>query len=96
MLKITTEDVKYVANLARLNVTEEEAETLRAQMADIITFADTLSEIDTAGIEPTNYAIKVENVLRSDKVKESYDRDELLKNAPSKQAGCYTVPRIVE
>lgn len=95
-MKITTEEVKYVANLARLNVTDEEAETLRAQMADIITFADALSEIDTAGIDPTNHAIKVENVLRSDTVKKSYDRDELLKNAPAKQAGCYTVPRIVE
>lgn len=95
-MKITTDQVKYVANLARLNVTEAEAEALRAQMADIITFADALSEIDTTGIEPTNHAIKVENVLRKDKVKPSYDRDELLKNAPSKQAGCYTVPRIVE
>lgn len=95
-MKITTDQVKYVANLARLNVTDAEAEALSAQMADIITFADALSEIDTTGIEPTNHAIKVENVLRKDKVKPSYDRDELLKNAPSKQAGCYTVPRIVE
>lgn len=95
-MKITTDDVKYVANLARLNVTEAEAETMCGQMADIIAFADALGEIDTEGIEPTNHAIKVENVLRPDKVRESYDRDELLKNAPSKQAGCYTVPRIVE
>ena len=95
-MEITKDQVKYVANLARLNVSETEAEELRTHMADIITFADALNEVDTEGIEPTNHAIKVENVLREDVVKESYDRDEILKNAPMKQAGCYAVPRIVE
>ena len=95
-MEITKDQVKYVANLARLNVSEAEAEELRTHMADILTFADALNEVDTEGIEPTNHAIKVENVLREDVVKESYDRDEILKNAPMKQAGCYAVPRIVE
>ncbi len=95
-MKITKEEVKYVANLARLNVTEQEADELCAQMADIISFADALGEIDTQGIEPTNHAIKVENVLREDVVGESYDREEIVRNAPAKQAGCYTVPRVVE
>ena len=95
-MKITKEEVKYVANLARLNVSEQEADELCAQMADIISFADALGEIDTNGIEPTNHAIKIENVLREDEVKESYDREEIIKNAPMKQAGCYAVPRVVE
>ena len=95
-MKITKDQVKYVANLARLNVSEEEADELCLQMEDIITFADALNEINTDGIEPTNHAIKVENVLREDVVEESYDRDEIIKNAPMKQAGCYAVPRIVE
>lgn len=95
-MKITKEQVKYVANLARLNVSEAEVDELCTQMADIITFADALGEIDTAGIEPTNHAIKVENVLREDVVRPSYDRDEIIKNAPMKQAGCYAVPKVVE
>lgn len=95
-MKITKDQVKYVANLARLNVSEAEADELCTQMADIIAFADELNKVDTEGIEPTNHAIKVENVLREDVVKESYDRDEIIKNAPMKQAGCYAVPRIVE
>lgn len=95
-MKITKDQVKYVANLARLNVSDAEADELCTQMADIIAFADELNKVDTEGIEPTNHAIKVENVLREDVVKESYDRDEIIKNAPMKQAGCYAVPRIVE
>lgn len=95
-MKITKKEVEYVANLARLNVTEQEADELCANMADIISFADTLGEIDTQGIEPTNHAIRVENVLREDVVEKSYDREEMIKNAPMKQAGCYAVPRVVE
>lgn len=95
-MKITKKEVEYVANLARLNVIEQEADELCANMADIIRFADTLGEIDTQGIEPTNHAIRVENVLRDDVVEKSYDREEMIKNAPMKQAGCYAVPRVVE
>lgn len=95
-MKITTDEVKYVANLARLKVSDEEADKLAAQMGDIISFAAQLSELDTEGIEPTNHAIKVENVLRSDEVRPSYERDALLQNAPDKKAGCFAVPKVVE
>jgi len=95
-LKITKEEVKYVANLARLNLSEAEAEKLQTEMGDIIAFADTLSNLDTQGIEPTNHAIRVENVLREDVERGSYDRDALLECAPAKQAGCYSVPKVVE
>ena len=95
-MKITKEQVKYVANLARLNVSEAEVDELCTQMADIIAFADALGEVDTEKIEPTNHAIKVENVLREDVVRPSYERDEIIKNAPMKQAGCYSVPKVVE
>ncbi|MBQ4160813.1 MAG: Asp-tRNA(Asn)/Glu-tRNA(Gln) amidotransferase subunit GatC [Clostridia bacterium] len=95
-MKITKDEVKYVANLARLNLTEAEAERLQTEMADIIAFADTLSNLDTEGIEPTNHAIRVENVLREDENRPSYDRDALLNCAPAKQAGCYSVPKVVE
>ena len=65
-------------------------------MAAIIGFADKLNEIDTGDSEPHAHAIAVENVFREDEIKPSYKRDEILKNAPDKQAGCFAVPRIVE
>lgn len=95
-MKITKEQVKYVADLARLNVSDDEAENMAAQMGGIIEAMDTLCEVDTENIEPTNHAIKVENVFRCDEEGEPYSRDELLACAPSKQAGCYSVPKVVE
>ena len=95
-VKITTDNVKYVAKLARLNVTEDEAVKLANEMESIITFADMLSEIDTSSVAPTNHAMKVQNVFREDKVTGSYDREAILNNAPSQDEGCYLVPKVVE
>jgi len=94
-LKITKEQVEYVANLARLNLTEEEKETLTKEMEDIIGFADKLKELDTTGVEPTAHALPIYNVFREDVVGASYDREDILKNAPSKEQGCFKVPSIV-
>lgn len=95
-MKITTDEVKYVANLARLKVDETEAEALASDMESIIGFMDQLNTLDTADIEPTNHAVPVSNVFREDVVTGSFDRDKLLANAPQKENGCYLVPRVVE
>lgn len=95
-MKISKEDVLYVANLARLEVNDDEALKLADEMAGIIDFADMLSEVDTTGVEPTNHAMKLENVFRDDVITGSYDREYILRNAPSKEAGCYSVPKVVE
>ena len=95
-MKITTDEVKYVANLAKLYVDEAEAEKLTGEMESIINFADMLSEIDTESVAPTNHAMKVQNVFREDVVKDSYSQEAILKNAPSQEGGCYLVPKVVE
>lgn len=95
-MKITTDEVKYVANLAKLYVDESEAEKLTSEMESIINFADMLAEIDTESIAPTNHAMKVQNVFREDVVTPSYDQKDILKNAPSQEGGCYLVPKVVE
>jgi aspartyl-tRNA(Asn)/glutamyl-tRNA(Gln) amidotransferase subunit C len=95
-MKITSQDVEYVANLARLKIHDDEKDKLIADIESIIEFADVLSEVDTENIEPTYHAIKAQNVLREDIVTNNYDRDELLSNAPSKQDGCFEVPKVVE
>lgn len=95
-MKITTDEVKYVANLAKLYVDESEAEKLTSEMASIIDFANMLEEIDTKSIAPTNHAMKVQNVFREDVVTPSYDQKDILKNAPSQEGGCYLVPKVVE
>lgn len=95
-MKITKEMVEYVANLARLNLTEQEKERLTEDMADILAYVDKLNELDTSGVEPTSHVIPIYNVLREDVVKESYDREIILENAPSKEDGCFKVPKVVE
>ena len=95
-MKITQKDVDYVARLARLHISEEQKNKLTEEMAAIIGFADKLSEIDTEGVVPEAHAIPVKNVFRKDAVRPSYSRESLLKNAPEKEAGCFSVPKIVE
>ena len=95
-MKITKNDVEYVAKLSRLYISEEQKEKLTQDMTAIIGFADKLSQIDTSDTQPQAHAITVENVFRDDEIKPSYKRDDILKNAPDKQAGCFAVPRIVE
>ena len=95
-MKITTDEVKYVANLAKLYVDEAEAEKLTTEMESIINFADMLSEIDTESVAPTNHAMKVQNVFREDIVTNGDDRENIIKNAPAKKDGSFMVPKTVE
>ncbi len=92
-MKITKEDILRVASLARLSLTDEEVASLN--MEGIIGFADKLNELETDDVNPTNHVLDVSNVFREDIVGESYDRDLMLKNAPSKARGCYQVPQVV-
>ena len=95
-MKITTDEVKYVANLAKLYVDDSEAEMLTTEMESIINFADMLSELDTESIAPTNHAMNVHNVFREDVIENSYSQEDILRNAPSQEGGCYLVPKVVE
>ena len=95
-MKITQTQVEYVAKLARLNLSEEQKERLTGEMGNIISFADKLSELDTSGVEASAHSIAVENVFREDEIMPSYNRDDILANAPTPQDGCFGVPKVVE
>ncbi len=95
-MKITDKDLDYVARLARIHIDDEKKERLTHDMEAVIRFADKLAELDTENVEPIAHALPVNNVFRKDEIVPSYDREELLKNAPEKDAGCYSVPKIVE
>ena len=95
-MKISAKDVEHVADLARMYISDEEKKALESELSAIIDFADKLSEADTDGIEPAAHAIHIQNVFRKDEVMPSFKREDLIANAPDKQAGCFAVPRIVE
>ena len=92
---IKTEDIEYVAKLAKLKLSEVEKETLVNQMGDIVEFANKISELNTDGVNPTNHILDVKNAFREDEIISSYSRDEILKNAPAKEAGCIVVPNVI-
>ncbi|MFL6557451.1 MAG: Asp-tRNA(Asn)/Glu-tRNA(Gln) amidotransferase subunit GatC, partial [Bacillus sp. (in: firmicutes)] len=70
MSRISEQQVKHVANLARLAITEEETEMFTKQLDAIITFAEQLNELDTENVEPTYHVLDMKNVLREDKSKQ--------------------------
>ncbi|WP_158734640.1 Asp-tRNA(Asn)/Glu-tRNA(Gln) amidotransferase subunit GatC [Alteribacillus sp. YIM 98480] len=96
MARITKDQVKHVAHLARLSVTEKEVDTFTEQLDAIIGFAEQLNELDTDGVEPTTHVLDIHNVLREDKQRPSLDREEALKNAPDQEDGQVKVPSVLE
>ena len=96
MSRISNDQVKHVANLARLAITEEEAEMFTKQLDAIITFAEQLNELDTENVAPTTHVLDMKNVMREDEAKKGLPIEEVLKNAPDHQDGQVRVPSIIE
>ncbi|WP_066057795.1 Asp-tRNA(Asn)/Glu-tRNA(Gln) amidotransferase subunit GatC [Robertmurraya korlensis] len=96
MSRISIEEVKHVAHLARLAITEDEAVNFQKQLDAIITFSEQLNELDTENVEPTSHVLDIKNVLREDVSKEGLPQELVLKNAPDHQDGQIKVPPIIE
>ena len=96
MTRITMDEVKHVANLARLAITEEEAEKLTNDLDAIISFAEELNELDTENVEPTSHVLDMKNIFREDVSKPGLPVEEVLKNAQDHENGQIKVPAIIE
>ena len=96
MPSITPAEVLHVARLARLELSEAELETMRAQLTSILTYIDRLKALDVTGVEPTSHAVPLLNVMRDDEVVPSFPQDEMLRNAPDRAGELFRVPRIIE
>ena len=94
-MKITKEQVLYVAYLARLDLDEESIEKFAGQIDEILGYIEKLNEVDTANIKPTSHAIFLTNAFREDKEREPIERELALANAPEKEDGSFIVPKIV-
>ncbi|MEK4427209.1 Asp-tRNA(Asn)/Glu-tRNA(Gln) amidotransferase subunit GatC [Solibacillus sp. FSL K6-1523] len=96
MAKISKEEVKHVAHLARLAITEEEAEKFAEQLGKITDFAEQLNELDTTNVEPTSHVLPLVNVMREDVAKEGLPIEKVMLNVKSQEAGQIKVPSIME
>ena len=95
MPKITKEDVKKVANLARLELNEDEINNHAKQLEKILEYIKQLEKIDTDNVPCTTRAIEVTNVFRKDEKKNSDCNEELLGLAPSREDKYFKVPKII-
>ncbi|MBQ6296774.1 MAG: Asp-tRNA(Asn)/Glu-tRNA(Gln) amidotransferase subunit GatC [Selenomonadaceae bacterium] len=95
-MKISEQDIKTVASLSRLKIREDEKDDVLFQLNKILTYVENLQALDTTNVEPTTYALPMQNVFREDKVKPSIDRKLALSNAPLKEDGYFKVPKVLE
>ncbi|MEJ5300429.1 MAG: Asp-tRNA(Asn)/Glu-tRNA(Gln) amidotransferase subunit GatC [Thermodesulforhabdaceae bacterium] len=93
--KITREEVKHIAKLARLKLSDEEEERMTHQINDILLYMEKLNELDTSNIEPMHHAVEQVNVMREDKPKPSLEHEKALANAPQQNGVFFIVPKVI-
>lgn len=89
-------NVRHIADLARIDLSEEECETFQTQLNSIIGYIETLKNVDVDGIEPTAHASPVFDRLREDVSRPSLEQADLLRNAPDSALGQIRVPKVVD
>ena len=94
-MSVTIKDVDHIADLARLEFTEEEKGRLTAQLNSILAYMEHLNTLDTSAIDPLSHVIELSNVFREDGVKPGLATEDALKNAPSKTEKFFKVPKVI-
>ena len=95
-MSLTSSDVKRIAHLARIEISEEETGQALAQLNEIFKLIEQLQSVDTAGIEPMSHPLGGSQRLREDLAGDQPGRESLMKNAPAMRDGLFLVPRVVE
>ena len=95
-MSLTTDDVKRIAHLARIEVTEDEAQATLAKLSGILGLIEQMQAVDTTGIEPMSHSQDVTQRLRDDVVTETNQRELFQSNAPAVENGLYLVPKVIE
>ena len=94
-MSVTKNDVKKIAELARLEFSETEIENYTTEMNKILGYVEKLSELDTKDVEPLSHPIENSNIFREDSIKVSTDRVKALSNAPDKTSEHFKVPKVI-
>lgn len=98
-MKISEDQVRYIAELAHLQLDDEEVKAYQANLEEILTYVAKLDQLDTEGVEPMSHAVQAgseDSVLREDEPEPSFDRERALLNAPLSGAGHFKVPLVIE
>ncbi len=89
-------DVAYVARLARLKLTEKEAQLFQEQLRHVLQYADKLREVDVGEVEAAAHAVPIFNVFREDEARDWFTPEEALSNAPREANGLFVVTKVME
>ena len=95
-MQITKELVEYVAELSRIKLDERSTEKMQKELGAIVDYMEILNQLDTENVEPLSHVFRITNVMREDDVKPSYDRADILQNAPEHTDETFIVPKTVE
>lgn len=93
--KLTENQVRDVARLARLNCTDEEVATFTRQLSAILDYVAQLEQLDTSNVEPLAHCLPVHNVFREDVIKASLTNDQALDNAPQRDGEFFSIPKVL-
>ncbi len=96
MAHISREEVERIAALARLSLSNDEAERMATELDTILGYVETLAEVDTAGIAPTSHVIPLPTPLREDRGGPSLDPELAVANAPEREGTAFVVPKVIE
>lgn len=94
-MSLTSDQVQKVSLLGRLQLTDEEVNTMATQLSQIIDYFELLNELDTQGVEPMAHAVELRNVFAPDEPASSLPRSAALSNAPKRDDECYRVPAVL-
>ena len=89
-------DVAYVARLARINLTEDEAKSFQKQLDDVLKYVEKLRQLDVAGVDAAAHPLSGFNVFREDAARDWFTAEQALSNAPRQANGLFVVPKVVE
>lgn len=89
-------DVRYTAQLARLNLSEDEIAKFQSQLGQVLEYVKKLEAVDVSSVEPTAHAFPVHNVFRADESRPWFNAQEALSNAPRAANGLFVVPKVIE
>lgn len=95
MSKITLDDVRNVAQLARLDLGEDELLRMRNDLDEMLVYVETLEQLDTTAIAPMTHAATIETPYREDQIRPGLSLDSALSNAPQQHDGAFVVPRVL-
>ncbi len=93
---IDREQVRQVAHLARLRLTDSQVDRLRGDLSDILDYMNLLGRVDTRGVEPTAHPLPLRNVLREDRPGASLTPEAALANAPEREQTFFRVPKVLD